>query len=245
MSRRRPAWRCAPTSSRRRPGASDGAPPAHCPWAGRRVGERPVAQVFDPDVCRGRAVGAQDRRGRVCQDGGMRVDRLTEDDWETLRDIRLRALTTDSAAYGSSLEREQGFKESHWRMRLRASPWFVAVVRDQMVGLVCVISEPGAPAEERHLVALWVSPERRGVGVGDALLGAAESWAHDDGAALLSLWLVDGNAVAERLYRRAGYAPTGVRMPVPRDRSLTEERWTKPLGGEKFGRSDQRPPERN
>ena len=37
-------------------------------------------------------------------------------------------------------------------MGLRASPWFVAVVREQMVGLVCVISEPGAPAEERHLV---------------------------------------------------------------------------------------------
>ena len=98
---------------------------------------------------------------------------------------------------------------------------------------------------DAHRVALWVSPERRGVGVGDALPGAAESWAHDDGAALLSLWLVDGNAVAERLYRRAGYAPTGVRMPVPRGRSLTEERWTKPLGGEKFGRSDRRSPERN
>lgn len=177
----------------------------------------------------------------------MRIDRLTEDDWETLREIRLRALTTDGAPYGSSLEREQGLKESHWRMRLRASPWFVAVVREQIVGLVCVISEPGAPAEERHLVGLWVSPERRGVGggVGDALLGAAESWAHDDGAALISLWLTDGNAVAERLYRRAGYAPTGVRMPAPRDRSLTEERWTKPLGGEQLGKPAQQPLEPN
>ena len=177
----------------------------------------------------------------------MRTDRLTEDDWETLREIRLRALTTDGAPYASSLEREQGLKESHWRMRLRASPWFVAVVREQIVGLVCVISEPGASAEERHLVGLWVSPERRGVGVGvgDALLGAAESWAHDDGAALISLWLTDGNAVAERLYRRAGYAPTGVRMPAPRDRSLTEERWTKPLGGEQLGKPAQQPLEPN
>src|SRR5665647_119503 len=132
MSRRRRAWRCAPTSSRRRPGASDGAAPAQGPWPGGRAGERTIEQVFDTDAY---------RRARVCQDGGMRVDRLTEDDWERLRDIRLRALTTDGAAYGSSLEREQGFKESHWRMRLRASPWFVAVVGEQMVGLVCVISE--------------------------------------------------------------------------------------------------------
>ncbi len=86
----------------------------------------------------------------------MRVDRLTEGDWETLREIRLRALTTD-------------------------------------------------------------------------------------GAALISLWLMDGNAVAERLYRRAGYAPTGVRMPMPRDRSLTEERWTKLLGEEQLGKPAQQP----
>jgi GNAT superfamily N-acetyltransferase len=197
------------------------------------AGERIIEQVFDPDE--GRTGGAANRRRRVCKDGDMRVDRLTEDDWERLRDTRLRALATDGAAYGSSLEREQGFKESHWRMRLRASPWFVVVVREQTVGLVGVISEPGAPAQERHLVGLWVSPEHRGVGVGDALLAAAQSWADDDGAALLSLWLLDGNAAAERMYRRAGYAPTGVRMPMPRDRSLTEERWTKLLGGEKLG----------
>lgn len=162
----------------------------------------------------------------------MRIDRLTEDDWEALRDIRLQLLRADGMAFGSSLERELGFKESHWRMRLRASPWFVARVDAQSVGLVCVISEPGAPAEERHVVSLWVSGDHRGTGVGDGLLDAAEAWARDDGATVLSLWLMDGNAAAEQLYRRRGYAGTGVRMPVPRDRSLTEERWTLSLVGD-------------
>ena len=168
----------------------------------------------------------------------MRVDHLTEDDWETLRDVRLRALAEDAAAFGSSIDRERSFKESHWRMRLRASPWFVAVVRDGAAGLVCVINEPGAPAHERHLVAMWVAPEHRGVGVGDGLLAAAERWAADDGATLVSLWLLDGNATAERMYRRAGYQPSGVRMPLPRDHSLVEERWTKSLGGDGDAASD-------
>jgi GNAT superfamily N-acetyltransferase len=162
----------------------------------------------------------------------MRVDRLTEDDWETLRDVRLRALAEDAAAFGSSIDRERSFKESHWRMRLRASPWFVAVVRDGVAGLVCVISEPGAPAHERHLVAMWVASEHRGVGVGDGLLAAAERWAVDDGATLVSLWLLDGNVAGERLYRRAEYVPSGVRIPMPRDPSLIEERWTKSLAGD-------------
>lgn len=159
----------------------------------------------------------------------MDAERLTEDDWETLREIRLAALTTDEAAFGSSLERERGFKETHWRMRLRTTPSFVVRIDGRAVGLVGVIREPGAPADERHLVALWVAPEHRGRGVAQALLAAAEDWARGDGASLLSLWLVDGNDDAAELYAGAGYSATGVRMPVPRDRSLTEERWTKSL----------------
>lgn len=159
----------------------------------------------------------------------MRAEQLTEDDWETLRDIRLTALQSDAAAFGSSLERERSFKESHWRMRARTTPTFVVRTGDRAVGLIGVIREPGAPAQERHLIALWVDPEHRAQGVAQVLLAAAEDWSVQDGASLISLWLVDGNDEAADLYRGAGYAPTGVRMPVPRDRSLTEERWTKLL----------------
>jgi GNAT superfamily N-acetyltransferase len=161
----------------------------------------------------------------------MQAERLTQDDWQDLRDIRLRALAEDPAAFGSSLEREQGFKESHWKMRLRTTPSFVVRVDGAPVGLVGVISEPGAPADERHVVALWVDRDHRGGGVGETLLATAQDWARREGAAVLSLWLVDGNDAAEALYRRAGFAPSGVRMPVPRDRSLTEERWTVALTG--------------
>ena len=159
----------------------------------------------------------------------MRAERLTEDDWETLRDVRLTALQPDETAFASSLERERGFKESHWRMRLRTTPMFVVRSDDQAVGLIGVIREPGAPVEERHLIALWVTPEQRGRGVAQTLLAAAEDWAVQDGASVISLWLVDGNDEAADLYRGVGYTATGVRMPVPRDRSQTEERWTKAL----------------
>lgn len=60
----------------------------------------------------------------------MHIERLTEDAWTRLRDIRLTALRTDPWAFGSSLAREEGFKEAHWRMRLRSGPWFLAVDDD-------------------------------------------------------------------------------------------------------------------
>lgn len=160
----------------------------------------------------------------------MRVKRLGEDDWRQLRDIRLRSLTEDHPVL-ASLEREQGFKESHWRMRLRGSPWFVATHHRRTVGLMSVITEPGAPSDERHVVGLWVVPEMRGAGVGEALLAVAAREALAEGASRLTSWVLDGDEPVEHVLAAAGFGPSGVRMPVPRDRSLTEERWTRELTG--------------
>ncbi len=156
----------------------------------------------------------------------MRVKRLGEDDWRQLRDIRLRSLTEDHPVL-ASVERERAFKESHWRMRLRGSPWFVATHNRRTVGLMSVIREPGTPDDERHVVGLWVVPEMRGAGVGEALLEVAAQEAATDGAARLTSWLLDGDDPVETVLRAAGFSPSGIRMPVPRDRSMTEERWTR------------------
>lgn len=153
------------------------------------------------------------------------VERLGDDEWERLRDLRIEALTEDGSVFASSLERESGFRESHWRMRLRASPWFVAVEDGRDTGLVCAISEPGAGPDDRHVVSLWVRAERRGHGVGGALLDAAVGWARQDGATTVSMWLLEGNEPAAALYRGHGFAPTGLTMPLPRDPSRIEHRW--------------------
>ncbi len=182
--------------------------------------------------------GAAVRRGavrraptgeRARHHGRVIVETLNEDQWERLAAIRLEALRTDPDAFGSSLAREEGFKESHWRMRLRASPWFVAVDADDDVGLACVIQEPGADERDRHLVSFWVRPGSRRRGAGRALLDAAARWAASDGATRLTLWLVQGTTAAAAVYRAAGFAPTGESMPLPRDPSRTEEQWARDL----------------
>lgn len=157
------------------------------------------------------------------------VEQLGDDEWERLRDLRIEALTEDGSVFASSLERESGFRESHWRMRLRSSPWFVAVEDEHDAGLVCAISEPGAGPGDRHIVALWVRAGRRGRGVGGALLDAAVGWARQDGATTVSIWLVEGNEPGAALYRSRGFAPTGAAMPLPRDPSRIEHRWERTL----------------
>lgn len=159
----------------------------------------------------------------------MQIERLTEDDWTRLRDIRLTALRTDPWAFGSSLAREEGFKEAHWRMRLRSGPWFLAVDDGVAAGLVSAIAEPGAPEDDRHVMALWVDPAHRRRGLAVALLDAVAAWAADEGARTVSLWTVEGNEAAGEAYRRSGFEPTDVSMPLARDPGVVEHRWVRSL----------------
>ncbi len=167
----------------------------------------------------------------------MRVTELTEDDWATLRDVRLRAIDAEPAVYGRAREREQRFAESHWRMRLRGAPWFVALEDGHGVGLVGLVEEPGAGPGDRHVMGLWVAAAERRRGVATALLAAAEARAARDGAQNVSAWLTDGDEVARALYAGRGYAPTGVRAPTPGDAGRTDERWVLTIGG----RGEERP----
>ncbi|GCE76468.1 GNAT family N-acetyltransferase [Cellulomonas biazotea] len=161
----------------------------------------------------------------------MLIHRVLEDDWELVRDVRLRALREDPGVFGSSLEREESFRESHWRMRLRGGPTWVAVDDERVPrGIVTMILEPGSPVDDRHVVSLWVAPESRRQGVGWALLDAVQAAAEAEGARTVSLWIVDGNHAAGDLYVRAGFTRTGERQPLPRDPSRVEERWVRPVG---------------
>ncbi|AEE46071.1 GNAT family N-acetyltransferase [Cellulomonas fimi] len=162
----------------------------------------------------------------------MLIHRALEDDWPLVRDVRLRALRENPDVFASSLPREESFKESHWRMRIRTGPTWVALDDERVPrGLVSMIQEPGSPVDDRHVVSLWVAPEVRRRGIGWALLDAVREAAAAEGARTVSLWIVDGNNAAGDLYVRAGFARTGERQPLPRDPSRVEERWVRTLDG--------------
>ena len=67
------------------------------------------------------------------------------------------------------------------------------------------------------LVALWVDPAARGTGAADALVAAVLDWARGEGVATVRLHVTAGNATAERLYARHGFAPTGAVYVRERD----------------------------
>jgi ribosomal protein S18 acetylase RimI-like enzyme len=156
---------------------------------------------------------------------------VVEDDWKRVRDLRIRALTESAEVFASALPREHRFTERHWRMRLRTSPTWLALDDTSVPrGMVTMISEPGSPVDDRHIVGLWVAPESRRQGFGWALLDAVRAAAIDAGARTLSLWVVDDNLAAGDLYVRAGFERTGERQPLLRDPERVEERLVLELG---------------
>jgi GNAT superfamily N-acetyltransferase len=87
----------------------------------------------------------------------------------------------------------------------------------------------GDSADERTVVAMWVHPEHRRTGIASALLEAVRSWARDDGASRLTLWVTRTNDPAVMLYSRAGFTSTGDAKPLPSDPALTEDKLAQAL----------------
>ncbi|MCL3862423.1 GNAT family N-acetyltransferase [Actinotalea sp. K2] len=169
------------------------------------------------------------------------VTQLGEVEWSVLREIRLEALDDAPAGLVSPRERERGFREIHWRMRLRSGTWFVASADGAPCGLISVLAEPGGAPDDRHLIGLWVRPTSRRQGLGRQLVSAAESWARGEGARTVSAWLDQDDAAGSGLLQDLGYAPTGVTMAMPRDPHRTEARWERLLDvGDEGGPGDVR-----
>ena len=77
------------------------------------------------------------------------------------------------------------------------------------VSLLGVTREPGRPAHERFLEYLWVSPGWRRSGVGFQFFSLVLDRLQAAGVRTVFLWVLDGNEVATRLYRKAGFEPGG------------------------------------
>jgi len=137
------------------------------------------------------------------------VRRLEPDDWELWRDVRLRSLAEAPDAFGSTLEREQGFAEDDWRLRLE-SPAVVVELDGRAVACGAAFS----PAPGRAMVvAMWVEPSHRGRGLSRAVLDPLVAWARDQGLTV-ELGVAPGNTAARSAYLSYGFTPTGRTHPL-------------------------------
>ena len=136
--------------------------------------------------------------------------RIGADDWRLWRDVRLRALAEAPHAFGSTLAQWQGEDlEPRWRARLDGVPLNVVAFGEggSPVGQVSGSVLDGDDGRV-ELISMWVAPEVRGRGVGEALIAEVVRWAGARGAPAIVLSVKVGNDPAASLYRRMGFERT-------------------------------------
>ncbi|MGC0331037.1 GNAT superfamily N-acetyltransferase [Streptomyces sp. SAI-170] len=162
------------------------------------------------------------------------VRALRAEEWQQAKELRLLALRDPVApiAFLETYEEAVERPDSFWQERAARSGegasgarQFIAEAGDgDWVGTFTLLVEEagstdwaGFPVERHqgHVVAVFVRQDWRGGDVSTALLDAAVGWAWERGLERVRLIVHEDNARAQGFYRRSGFVPSGVTVPLP------------------------------
>jgi GNAT superfamily N-acetyltransferase len=152
-------------------------------------------------------------------DDSVIVRRFEEVEWPTYRELRLRALAESPDAFGSTLAVEQSRTAAEWSTRLSAG----VTSQFDLPLLALAAGTPGGLAWAKvdqadfslvNIFQMWVAPEFRGQGLGGRLLHAGIAWARAREAKAVCLSVTLSESPAMRMYRAAGFQPSGPAEPL-------------------------------
>ena len=133
------------------------------------------------------------------------IRRLTENDLEIWKEIRLEALKKHPIAFIMSYEEEVLYSDDKWHEILRENHVFGAFDRDKIVacGAFC-ISTPNKIAHRATFWGMYVRPEKRGSGVSKQVV---ETIVENASKHVIQLHcsVVACNGPAIKLYKNCGF----------------------------------------
>jgi GNAT superfamily N-acetyltransferase len=147
----------------------------------------------------------------------VRTRRITRDEWERARELRLRALVDAPDAFGSTLDEERAQGEAEWIGWIEGwtgsrNALFVAEDGERWVGMA--VGSRAGDEPDAHLYGMWVEPSRRSSGIGASLVEQVLGWARTWDARSVILGVTETNAGAAAFYEHLGFVDTGERDPL-------------------------------
>jgi GNAT superfamily N-acetyltransferase len=133
-------------------------------------------------------------------------------EWLRLREIRLRSLQTDPAAFGSTHERDLAHPDEWWTAGAvdseegREKRYFAIDDGARWLGLALVRADDESLGDA-VINAMWVAPEIRGRGHSKRLCEACIAWATERGFPRINVSAKLDNDIAVCAYRAAGFEP--------------------------------------
>ncbi|MER6678840.1 GNAT family N-acetyltransferase [Streptomyces sp. NPDC000983] len=161
------------------------------------------------------------------------VRSVRPEEWPAVKELRLAALQDPAApiAFLDTYDSAAAKPDEFWQERTRraaegatAAQQVVAEGPDgAWVGTLTVLVEEagttdwaGFPVERRqgHLVGVFMRPEHRGCGLTELLFDEALEWSWRQGLERVRLIVHEDNGRAQAFYRRLGFEPSGVTVPM-------------------------------
>ncbi|WP_046351842.1 GNAT family N-acetyltransferase [Janthinobacterium sp. B9-8] len=137
----------------------------------------------------------------------IHIQQTTDVDWLDLKTIRLFSLAESPDAFGLTHEVAFAYTDAQWQDRAgnRTPPmYFVARDEGNPVGLI-----GGVKANTGfNLIAMWVAPSHRGLGIGSVLVEKVLAAAVPRGESEVCLFVSPLNKAACALYERMGFCFT-------------------------------------
>ena len=157
----------------------------------------------------------------------VQIREVGADGWQAMRDIRLAALRDAPDAFASTYEREAAFAEADWQRWIAGGGNFLAYVPELGIAPAGIAGGFEAEPGTIELVSMWIRPDARGHGIGQALVETVIGWARGRGygqqmrgavlalafgplqaqAAITSAW--HDNHASLGVSRALGYRPNG------------------------------------
>ncbi|WP_308364566.1 MULTISPECIES: GNAT family N-acetyltransferase [unclassified Microbulbifer] len=134
----------------------------------------------------------------------MKVVPIGENDWESLKDIRLESLRDSPDAFGITYEEAKELSAEKWKSIASGESglkFLLARCNGDDIGLIGGVYADG----EYELVSMWVNPTNRGCGVGSSLVKALLRHAQSEGFVNVVLNVSPTNEAACSLYSKIGF----------------------------------------
>ena len=140
---------------------------------------------------------------------GWEIRKLSDEDVDVFRHIRLEALKKEPNAFASVYEDWERLPDAEWRKRMTI-PTFVAFVESRPIGLMAL--KQLQQSKMRHRAALtmvYVNEYFRGAGLANALLSTVMEHARENGIRQIELGARADQETAIQFYKRAGFEVIG------------------------------------